>query len=210
MNYYHNISIEDVLLTFENEHRNFMDSLYFEIEEQNNIIFNDKKLFNFRQGTPVLVLGTYLSKCIVNYEYDDDISKYFDLTHSPNNLVLVENNNGSIIAFIKQMPMGAVIYTNDSDDINRQYFRRLSKLLKKALNDNPDAIIINSSLGLLHPNKSPFVITIKNSHMYIYKRNKRKPIELNEFVKSNFDVESIRHLSKWSDVFSNPDYIIIR
>jgi hypothetical protein len=74
------------------------------------------------------------------------------------------------------------------------------------MNDSPDAIMIDSSLSLL--TKYSFIIIIKNSKMYTYKKFKRNPIELNNFIIKNLTIEKVRNLSKWSKVFSDTALII--
>ncbi len=195
--HYINISIDSLLMIYENEYKNDRDKIFAEIAENNRFIPLDVEYFNFRLYKPVLVIRTYLSENVIKYNYSIDISNFMNYEPLPYEIAFLNKKNNNLVIYVNNE---LCLYSE------RKYFRELSRSFKKAMNDSPDAIMIDSSLSLL--TKYSFIIIIKNSKMYTYKKFKRNPIELNNFIIKNLTIEKVRNLSKWSKVFSDTALII--
>jgi len=205
---YH-VSTDSLVSVYENLYKKDRDSIFKEL----NYSYEP---FNFRKYKPLLVVETYLAEEISGYNSSDDLTKYFRLSPNAYHLAYLENNK--VVAFVRYSKdsdfEGVVVYeTNDDycwfsrieyDDY--KYLKKLFKNINNALKDKPDFIFTDKSLNLLL--KKTVIITTKNSNMFIYDKRK-KPFELNYYFKKHFKNEEIRRLSKYSNVFENPDYIIM-
>ncbi|HCM59538.1 MAG TPA: hypothetical protein DIS74_04035 [Bacteroidales bacterium] len=213
--YYNTISADSLSLIYESLYLKNSEEISNEIDNCVNIEASD--LFDFKKGSPILIIETYLDKDIANYVDGKDISAFLRLSPNPYHLLFLnENCNADTYVY----------YTKDSDteeisiqefrdkEFIRQlsgksgikYYRRFSCALNKAIRCKPNAILIDKSLSLIADR--PVILVIKGSQLFSFRNGVRRPIEMNEFIRSRFTTKQIQSLSYWSDAFANPNIVI--